>query len=209
MSRAARRQRHPRGQGARLRDELIDAASRLLAEAGDAERLSLRAVASAAGVTAPSIYRHFPDKRHLLRAVVEERFRRFDRLLEQAETGATSPFDVLKRRCRAYLRFAREQPGHYRVLFSATALGPGGVGTSGNGPHPGAASFFALVDAVQRCLDAGARSDRDAFFLAVQLWTSLHGMVDLRISKPEMPWPSAEAQLEAALSDLGLTRPAT
>jgi AcrR family transcriptional regulator len=172
-------------------------------------RATARGRGQRGGGTAPSIYRHFPDKRHLLRAVVEERFRRFDRLLEQAETGATSPFDVLKRRCRACLRFAREQPGHYRVLFSATALGPGGVGTYGNGPHPGAALFFALVDAVQRCLDAGARSDRDAFFLAVQLWTSLHGMVDLRISKPEMPWPSAEAQLEAALSDLGLTRPAT
>ena len=32
-------------------------------------------------------------------------------------------------------------------------------------------------------------------------------MVDLRISKPEMPWPPTEALLEATLSDLRLTRP--
>jgi AcrR family transcriptional regulator len=202
-----RRRRHPRGQGARLRTELLEAASRLLAELGDADRLSIRAVATAAGVTAPSIYRHFPDKRSLLQAVVEERFRDFDRALDRAAAGA-DPFDALHRRCRAYLRFAREHPGHYRVLFSATALGPRGVGTSGKGPHPGAASFFALVDAVQRCLDAGARTDHEAAFLAVQLWTTLHGIVDLRISKPEMPWPPANALLAATLSDLGLTHPA-
>ncbi len=201
------RRRHRRGEGARLRGELIDAASRLLAELGDAERLSIRAVARAAGVTAPSTYRHFPDKRSLVRAVVEERFRDFDRVLDQAQAGSSDPFDALKRRSRAYLRFAREHPGHYRVLFSATSLGPRDVGTYGKGPHPGAASFFALVDGVQRCLDAGGRSDREAFFLAVQLWIALHGMVDLRISKPEMPWPPMEALLEATLSDLGLTHP--
>ena len=128
---------HARGEGARLRGELIDAASRLLAELGDAERLSVRAVARAAGVTAPSTYRHFPDKRSLVRAVVEERFRDFDRVLDQAQAGSSDPFDALKRRCRAYLRFAREHPGHYRVLFSATSLGPKGAGTYGRVPHPG------------------------------------------------------------------------
>jgi len=129
--------------------------------------------------------------------------------LRQAEVGSSDPFDALKRRSRAYLRFAREHPGHYRVLFSAISLGPKDVGTYSKAPHPGAASFFALIDSVQRCLDAGAHSgsDRAAFFLAVQLWTALHGMVDLRISKPEMPWPPMEALLEATLSDLGLTHP--
>jgi AcrR family transcriptional regulator len=209
MSERPRRTRHPRGQGGRLRGELIDAASRLLAELGDADRLSLRAVATAAGVTAPSIYRHFADKRSLLQAVVDERFREFDGVLAQAEAGIADPFDALRRRCRAYLRFAREHPGHYRVLFSVTALGPKGVGTYAKGPHPGAASFFALVDAIQRCLDAGARPDRDSFFLAVQLWAALHGQVDLRISRPEMPWPPSEALVDATLADLGLTRSPT
>jgi AcrR family transcriptional regulator len=207
MGKPEPRRRHRRGEGARLRGELIDAASRLLAELGDAERLSVRAVARAAGVTAPSTYRHFPDKRSLVRAVVEERFRDFDRVLDQAQAGSSDRFDALKRRCRAYLRFAREHPGHYRVLFSATSLGPKDAGTCGKVPHPGAALFMTLVDGVHRCLDAGGHSDREAFFLAVQLWIALHGMVDLRISKPEMPWPPTEALLEATLSDLRLTRP--
>jgi AcrR family transcriptional regulator len=137
MGKPEPRRRHRRGEGARLRGELIDAASRLLAELGDAERLSVRAVARAAGVTAPSTYRHFPDKRSLVRAVVEERFRDFDRVLDQAQAGSSDPFDALKRRCRAYLRFAREHPGHYRVLFSATSLGPKDGGDLRQGPASG------------------------------------------------------------------------
>jgi len=208
------RKRNPRGQGARLRGELIEAASGLLAERGDASQVSIRAVAAAAGVTPPSIYRHFSDRTSLLRAVVEERFRELDRTLDHAEAASTGPADALRRRCRAYLGFAKEHPGHYRVLFSATALGPDDVGTAGNSDHPGTASFFALVDAVQRCIDAGARAsasasaerdDRDSYFLAIQLWAWMHGFVDLRISKPEMPWPASDALLTATLADLGLS----
>ncbi len=201
------RKRNQRGQGGRLRAELIAAASALLAERGDPDQLSIRAVATAAGVTPPSIYLHFADRKSLLRAVVEERFREFDRQLDDAAAGSHDAFDALRRRCRAYFRFAKQHPGHYRVLFSATALGPKGVGTYGKTDHPGAASFFALVDAVQRCLDAGASAaaDRGSFFLAIQLWAWMHGIIDLRISKPEMPWPASGTLLDATLSDLGLS----
>jgi hypothetical protein len=33
----------------------------------------------------------------------------------------------------------------------------------------------------------------------------LHGLVDLCISKPEMPWPAVDTLLDAMLSDLGLS----
>lgn len=34
----------------------------------------------------------------------------------------------------------------------------------------------------------------------------MHGLIDLRISKPEMPWPAVDTLLDATLSDLGLSR---
>ena len=64
------------------------------------------------------------------------------------------------------------------------------------------------ADAVQRCLDAGAHvgpADRDSFFVAIQLWAWLYGLVDLCISKPEMPWPAVDTLLDAMLSDRGLS----
>ena len=67
------RPRARRGEGHRLRHDLVAAASSLLAEMGDANQLSMRTVAAAAGVTPPSIDRHFSDKLSLLLAVLEER----------------------------------------------------------------------------------------------------------------------------------------
>jgi hypothetical protein len=65
----------------------------------------------------------------------------------------------------------------------------GAVHQPGEHPCAGAVSFFALVETIQRCLDAGAESDRDSSFLAVELWTVLHGVVDLHITYPDLPWP--------------------
>ena len=47
------RQRARRGEGHRLRHDLVAAASSLLAELGDANQLSMRTVAAAAVVTPP------------------------------------------------------------------------------------------------------------------------------------------------------------
>lgn len=201
-----RRPRARRGEGHRLREELVGAASRLLGELGDPNQLSMRAVADTAGVTPPSIYRHFADKQALLVAVLHERWAELYAAL--AEAVVDDPFESLRRVCRAYVDFAEEHPGHYRVLFSAAA--PAGV-TSDRVQHPGGPSFSLLVDAVQRCLDGGASAPagRDSWFLAAQIWISGHGLVDLRIGQRfPFPWPPAGILLAALLDDLGLSRPA-
>src|SRR6185437_6193275 len=64
------RRPNPRGQGGRLRDELLDAASGLLAVGGRDAELTLRSVARAAGVAAPSVYQHFADLDELMLALV-------------------------------------------------------------------------------------------------------------------------------------------
>ena len=70
-SASPRRARARRGEGPRLREEILAAATRLLAETGDEEAVSIRAVAEAVGVTPPSIYLHFADKTELIFAVCE------------------------------------------------------------------------------------------------------------------------------------------
>ena len=200
-----RRQRARRGEGHRLRGELVSAASRLLAGLGDANQLSMRAVAEAAGVTPPSIYRHFADKQALLVAVLEERWAELHHALESALVD--DPFESLRRVCIAYVRFAEENPGHYRVLFSAAA--PAGI-SEDRAHHPGSPSFFVLVDAVQRCLDAGAAAppERNSWFIAAQVWIFGHGFVDLRLGQRfPFPWPPTDKLVDALLGDLGLSRP--
>jgi AcrR family transcriptional regulator len=204
-ARSTRRRRNRRGQGDTLRGEILDAATRLIGQTGDAEALSIRTLSNEVGITAPSVYRHFDDKAAILRAVVEERFADFADRMHQAERRSRTPFTALQRRCQAYLRFAEEEPGHYRVLFSAASLGPVSIGVTDR-PHPGAPSFFALVDSVRRCIEAGARPGADPTFVAILLWSTLHGFADLRIGKPEMPWPSADTVVRDLLRRLHLDR---
>lgn len=201
------RPRARRGEGYRLRGEIIAAASSLLADLGDANQLSMRAVAAAVGVTPPSIYRHFADKQALLAAVLVERWDELSAALAKAAAEVEDPFEALRRIGLAYLGFAEEHPGHYRVLFSAAA--PAGVSEQ-RAQHPGGGAFSILVDAVQRCLDANASvpPERSSWFLATQIWISGHGLVDLRIGQRfPFPWPPAEQLLEALLADLGLVGP--
>jgi AcrR family transcriptional regulator len=60
---------NPKGQGARLREEIL-AARRLLEEGGSEEAIGLWATAREAAVTAPAIYAHFGGRQELVEAVV-------------------------------------------------------------------------------------------------------------------------------------------
>lgn len=152
------RRPNPRGSGGHLREDLVEAAVRVLAHHGDTQRLSIRAVAAEAQVTPPAVYRHFPDRRALVRTAVETCFDRFEAQLAQAEQGAADPFDALRRRCRAYIAFGANQPHLYRVMFGTWSAGPKALGTYGRRPHPGAHVFTTLIASIQRCLNAGAQT---------------------------------------------------
>jgi AcrR family transcriptional regulator len=191
-----KRRKNRRGEGARLREELIEAAARILESSGDAQALTLVAVAREAGVAAPSIYRHFSDRNHLVEAVVADRFERLDDALLDAMSGTSDPAEALRACCDAYCRFGLEHPGHYQVLFSASlALDP-----ARPGERPGERVFGRLVAAVQACIDVGAAHPGDASVMAVNVWVALHGIVSLRTSRPNHAWPPVDALVSAALS---------
>jgi AcrR family transcriptional regulator len=183
-----KRQRLARGSGHELRGQILRVAMDILADVGNTDALTMRAVASAAGVSAPSVYRHFPDKQSLVRELLTSGFAEFEQALRAAADDAgDNPLDRATAMARAYIQSGLGNPGTYRVLFSARNAGPAGLGLPDNVEHPGAASFKLLVEAVAACLPSARQGDAAA--LAVELWASLHGIVDLRITKPEMPWP--------------------
>jgi AcrR family transcriptional regulator len=204
---SGRRRRHARGQGTLLQGEILDAAVAVIGRTGDADAMSIRALASEVGVTAPSIYRHFADKAAILRALLARSFTQFEEHLEAAAAGSRTPFTTLRRRSEAYLEFANEQPGQYRLLFSAASLGPRQLGLDGQ-PHPGAGSYEALVHSVEACVRAGARPGGPSSYVALQLWSTLHGYADLKIGKPELTWPSDRMLVARLLRSLELHRPA-
>jgi AcrR family transcriptional regulator len=81
-------------------DSIVQAARRAIAEGGP-ERLTLSAVASAAGVSRPTLYRWFATKADLLAAITRYEQEQFDAGLAVVIEGHRSP----RRRLEAALRY--------------------------------------------------------------------------------------------------------
>jgi AcrR family transcriptional regulator len=191
-----RRRRARRGEGEKLREEILESAERLLIETGDQEAVSIRAVADAVGVTSPSIYLHFADKNDLLFAVCEKHFVKLDDFMERAGAGANDPLEELRLRGRAYIQFGLEHPEAYRILFmSRPSVTPEGFQDE---RLMSSAAFDHHLEAVQGAVDAGA-IEGDPVLTAVTLWAAVHGITSLFLSKPDFPWPDREAVIDHLL----------
>ncbi|HEX9682514.1 MAG TPA: TetR/AcrR family transcriptional regulator [Acidimicrobiales bacterium] len=196
--RSAERPRTPKGQGDRLRGEILDATRRLLLQAGDVAEVSVRAIAAEVGVTAPSIYRHFETKDELIFAVCEESFAELDRRSSAAADEEPDPLSGLAARGRAYVHFGLEHPEQYRLLFMTRAAFEGDDASE---RLRSTAAFDHLVHAVDAAIDAKAlRPDLDPFTVAIGLWASSHGLTSLLIAKPQFPWPPVDNLIEHTLT---------
>jgi AcrR family transcriptional regulator len=194
------RQRYARGEGDRLRQDLLESAADLMAKHGDIDSISLRAVARDAGVSATAVYRHFDDHLDLLRQSVEYCWGHFRSTLGDAAARDDDPFVRFRAMGDAYVQFALEHPGQYRVLFSNK------IDLGDEGGPVGISAFHLLVDNVAdmlRVLD----DDRDPFFVAVQVHTWMHGIVDLVGCHPAMAWPPIERLMDGLSNALGLVEP--
>ena len=193
---AVTRERNPRGQGDRLRVDLLDATVDLIADAGSVDGVSLRAAAKRAGVSPMAVYNHFEDKDALLEAAVEHCWQEFQGALAEAMVDP-DPVVRLRAAGAAYVRFALERPGQYAVMFSGTANLP-------ERPEAiGMSAFDDLVAMVAEILDAND-DDRDPTFVALQVHTWIHGIVTLVACAPEMAWPPMDALLDDLMVRLGL-----
>lgn len=188
-----RRARARRGEGEKLRTQIVDAASRLLVETGDEDAVSIRAVADAVGVTPPSIYLHFADKNELIFAVCERYFDELDRVTTAAAAEADDPVESLILRGRAYVKFGLGNPEPYRVLFmrkpTDTPI------TFQYEKIMSSSAFGHLRDAVAGAVEAG-RIEGDPMLVSLYLWSVVHGITSLVISKPSFPWPEIDGLID-------------
>ena len=100
-----------------LRAALIEAGLKLVEERA-VDDLSLREVARAVGVSATAVYRHFPDKAALLRALASEGLHRLgvaQRAVSDAAGGGIAGFSATG---SAYVRFAVDNPALFRLIFA-------------------------------------------------------------------------------------------
>ncbi|TQS41011.1 TetR/AcrR family transcriptional regulator [Cryptosporangium phraense] len=188
-----RRRPARRGEGDRLRDEIVLAACALLNESGDPGTLSLRAVARKTGVATTSIYLHFEDLTSLVRAV---KSRWLDMLADEVEAAASEAGDDPRKRVRAiahaYVDAAMREPARYRVLFTAELTPPApGV------PYLGVQAYNSVLARVRQAVP-----EAEADMITLQFWCGLHGLVTLRQARPKFPWPDLEGQVDDLVTRL-------
>jgi len=172
-----------RGEGSRLREDILRGAAELLDQTGQEQAVTLRAVARQIGIAAPSIYGHFPNRESILLATVQQAFAELTEQLQCAQTAAgTDPGARLRAVSAAYLDFARVRPQRYRAMF-------GGAWDTTGAVRAGTV----IVEAVRACVDAGDSASTDPVGDAVSLWVALHGLAHQRAVIPNFPWPEGIA----------------
>jgi len=193
----AARERNRRGEGAKLRAEILKGATELLEQTGSEEAVTLRAIARQVGISAPSIYSHFPDREAIVDAIVDGAFRDFNVAIEAASDAAgragQGPLGRLRAAGTAYLRFAAERPNRYRLLFERRdVLGAGEFHFSAVRGQ----SFELLIANLRDCVEAGLSASTDPELDAMAIWAALHGFATLHANLPGFPWPDTDALLD-------------
>jgi AcrR family transcriptional regulator len=160
-----------------LKAALIKAGLRII-EDRTLDDLSLREVARAVGVSATAVYRHFPDKHALLAALSEVGYAMLHETQMTAAKNASSEKAAFNATGYAYVRFALDNPGLFRLIFSA-----------GHATDMFAAEFEKQDSAMnmlrgyaEKLVPKGAPKTAAADF-AVRAWSLVHGIAVLLLDK--------------------------
>jgi AcrR family transcriptional regulator len=176
---------------AAVKDKILEAARRLFVDHGY-EAVSLRKIAETIGYTAPALYTHFSDKSELLAELCRRDFHSLARVFVRM-SKVKDPVQRIYRIGLAYIRFAREHPEHYRLMFMTPHLAdlapPSEEDIAAmNDPDKDAYAF--LQRAVEEALAEGAFRDEytDAEIITQTLWSGVHGVASLEITHGDCPW---------------------
>lgn len=168
----------PRTAEPQVRQQLIDAAARLLADEGPAA-LSTRRLAAEVGTSTMAVYTHFGGLPELVRAVVGEGFSRLAAHLD-AVPETDDPLADLAALGEAYRANALDNPQLYAVMFGSASLG--GYRLHDDELDEGRYTFDVLVAATRRVIEAGIFILGDPEAMAAQLWSATHGFVMLELA---------------------------
>ena len=161
-----------------LRQALIDASVALIEEGG-VQNLSLRKAAKRAGVSPAAPYHHFKNRAALMAAIATEGFRRLG-----AEMMSSNADEAGERLCQggeAYIRFARENPAYFRVMFRPELADAEEFPELRQASQP---VFEGLVQRVREAQGEGAIPSGDHERFVMLAWSMTHGLASLLVDGP-------------------------
>ncbi|MEM8609243.1 MAG: TetR/AcrR family transcriptional regulator [Myxococcota bacterium] len=168
------------------REAILDAAEELTADVGY-EALRMDAVADAAELSKGTLYLYFQNKQALCAGVAARLIGHYLPMLDAMVAEASSGLDAARKVLQSYCDFTRENPQHFR--FALTWL------SAGEKLDDSTEVFRAYqqrvgdvlqyaVAAIQRGqADGSVRTDIDPLPQAVQLWSSILGVILIDLNK--------------------------
>jgi AcrR family transcriptional regulator len=173
---------------------LLAAARQILDENG-LHAVGLRETARRVGVSATAAYRHFTNKEDLLASVAAEGFRELAAAMQSATRGSTP----LTRAGLAYIEFANQNRGLFRLMFGPVLA----ERTKYPALHAASAGVEALLLRGVADVDQRPLNDNPA---AMAAWGLVHGLAHL-IVDGFFPATRATAQAEEILGKIRLPKP--
>jgi AcrR family transcriptional regulator len=177
-----------------IKARLCEAAARIYVEEGEAA-LSMRRLAAEVGCSPMAPYRHFADKQALVAAVRAAAFSRLaDALDGVGRDGRHRAADIGE----AYVRFARENPAAYRLMFDLAQPDEAAY------PELAAAAARARISMsqyVRELVEAGVLAG-DPETLGYVFWATIHGLVVLDLAGRLPAKPGFETLRRTALGAL-------
>lgn len=160
------------------RKAILDASVALVAEQG-VRAVSFREVARRAGVSHQTPYHHFGDHLGILRAIAAEGFEALNAAMDDAaKAEGSDSLAALHASGIAYVRFAREHVGHFRVMFQETLVDL----HDATDPIVAARATSETLARLARAAHAsGHGSTLDADAMAHLCWSTVHGVATLLV----------------------------
>jgi AcrR family transcriptional regulator len=187
------RSMHPYRHG-NLPAALVATARQILDESG-MQAVGLRETARRVGVSATAAYRHFASKEELLASVAAEGFRELGAAME----GATRGSNPLSRAGLAYVGFAQQNRGLFRLMF--------GPVLSERAKYPALRAATEGVEAqLLRGVDDLDQRPLDDNRAAMAAWALVHGLSYLVVDG-FVPATRAAGLAEEILAGTRLPRP--
>lgn len=191
-------------QKAELRETILAAARQIVLRQGFGA-LSIRKLAESIGYAPGTIYLYFKNRDELVRELCIQGFAELsEQLASVAETA--DPKERLSALLHAYADFAIHNPETYRLSFMedpkfAEAMMRAAPLESEHGA--GRRAFTLIVETVGALKrSGGVRTEEDEVLLAEVFWTSIHGVVSLKLIYPAFPTAPTEVLVQKTVDCL-------
>lgn len=159
------------GRAALTSDAIVDEALAVIADGGH-DRLSMRALATRMGVTAPAFYDHFASRHDLLHACAQAGYDRLAARIDDAPSA--TPLERACRSARSYVAFASDEPEVFRLMF---LFRPESIDASVVEEHHGATVLFdRMVANLAAAIDDGDLAPGDPLDYGLAIWAAVHGV---------------------------------